>query len=231
MNNSPLIIALDYPDRASALKMAGLLDPARCRVKVGKELFTRCGPDILDQLHKLGFQVFLDLKYHDIPATTAKACAVAASAGVWMLNVHASGGRKMMETAVEALSRFEKRPLLIGVTVLTSMSEAELMETGITGGLRKHVSRLAALAHGAGLDGVVCSAQETEMIREETSKHFCLVTPGIRPSFANQDDQTRIVTPVQAIKNGSDYLVIGRPITKADEPMKALDRVLQELKI
>jgi len=232
MVKSPLIIALDYPDLNSAVKMAHILDPSLCRVKVGKELFTRCGPMVLDQLHRLGFEIFLDLKYHDIPATTAKACLAAAEAGVWMINVHASGGRRMMEAAMEAMHTVSgNRPFLIAVTVLTSMSESELHEVGVSANLPQQVVVLARLAQESGLDGVVCSAEEARMIRQQTNSSFKLVTPGIRPSFAGKDDQTRIVTPVTAIENGSDYLVIGRPVTQAKNPVAALEAILLEINV
>ncbi len=227
--SSPLVIALDYPSLDSALNMADQLDPNLCRLKVGKELYTKVGPVILEALHKKGFQVFLDLKFHDIPNTTANAVAVAADLGVWMVNVHASGGRRMMEACVNKLAAYKTKPLLIGVTVLTSLSAEDLLETGVTESPAAHVQHLARLAHHSGLDGVVCSAQEAACLKQELGVQFKLVTPGIRPAFSNIGDQVRVMTPAQAIEAGSDYLVIGRPITQAESPVDALHKVYQEL--
>ncbi|TNC80566.1 MAG: orotidine-5'-phosphate decarboxylase [Oleiphilus sp.] len=227
--NSPLIIALDYPDQASAIAMARLLDPALCRVKVGKELYTRCGPPILDALQGMGFEVFLDLKFHDIPNTTSKAVSVAADLGVWMVNVHASGGVRMMEACVEALARFRSRPLLIGVTVLTSMEGADLQGVGISRSPYQQVELLADLANESGLDGIVCSSQEVGGLRARLREDFKFVTPGIRPQSAAVDDQKRIMTPAQALNAGSSYLVVGRPVTKADDPGKALEDLMSEV--
>lgn len=227
--SSPILVALDYPDAQGALNMANQLDPSMCRVKVGKELFTRSGPYIVEELQSKGFEVFLDLKFHDIPNTTAQAVRAAAELGVWMVNVHASGGRKMMEACANVLSGFDKAPLLIGVTVLTSMAQEDMAELGIEGSIEDHVLRLGALAKDCGLDGLVCSAQEVRPIRNTIGSSLQLVTPGIRPSFATTDDQKRIMTPSQAIEAGSNYLVIGRPITKAENPLEALDLIQQEL--
>lgn len=227
--NSPLVVALDYPTIEQALNMADMLNPKLCRVKVGKELFTKVGPKILEQLHLRGFQVFLDLKFHDIPNTTANAVAIAADLGVWMVNVHASGGRTMMEACVRKLAHYQIRPLLIGVTVLTSMNQADLNEIGISVSPEDHVLNLAGLAKSSGLDGIVCSAQEANIIRQSYGQSFCLVTPGIRPEFASKGDQQRIMTPAEALSAGSDYLVIGRPITQADDPQLAINRVLGEI--
>ncbi|PIE42886.1 MAG: orotidine-5'-phosphate decarboxylase [Gammaproteobacteria bacterium] len=228
-----VIVALDYNDIEKACAIADRLDPSACRLKVGKELYTRCGPVILDRLHKKGFEVFLDLKFHDIPNTTASAVIAAAELGVWMVNVHASGGREMMQ---ECTCRLSERcsagltvPLLIGVTVLTSMDERELEQVGVTTGIDQQVSRLANLANDTGLDGVVCSAREAASLRQQLGDEFKLVTPGIRPSFAAANDQKRIVTPADAIGAGSDYLVIGRPITAADDPLEALSLIEQEI--
>lgn len=228
---SPLVIALDFPTLDQALKMADMLDPKLCRVKVGKELYTRAGPAILEALHLRGFQVFLDLKFHDIPNTTANAVAVAADLGVWMVNVHASGGRKMMEACVNKLAHYSTKPLLIGVTVLTSMVSADLAEIGIDCSPMDHVYKLADLAKASGLDGAVCSAQEANMIKQAFGHNFCLVTPGIRPAFASVGDQQRIMTPSEALAAGSDYLVVGRPVTQADEPLDALNKILAEIQI
>jgi len=226
-----LIVVLDYPDLNSALAMADTLDPRLCRVKVGKELFTRAGPEVLRALKSRGFEVFLDLKYHDIPNTVAQAVLAAAEAGVWMVNVHASGGARMMMAARDALNKIspESRPLLIGVTVLTSMSQEELNALGVSGSLEEQVIRLAGLAKDSGLDGVVCSALEAQRIKQVCGPEFVTVTPGIRPAGSSANDQTRIMTPEQAIRSGADYLVVGRPITAASDPMDATKRILAEI--
>ena len=229
MNDPKIIIALDYPAAAPALALAERLQPALCRLKVGKELFTATGPALLEQLMKRGFEIFLDLKFHDIPNTTAQACKAAASLGVWMVNVHASGGRRMMEAAREGLANFAKPPKLIAVTVLTSMVQEDLVDLGITDTPAELVQRLAALAHDSGLDGVVCSAQEAWQLRPKYGEGFCLVTPGIRPADSAADDQSRIMTPLSAIKAGSSYLVIGRPITQAADPLQALLDITHEI--
>lgn len=229
---SPIIVALDYPDRKQAEAMADQLDPTLCRIKVGKELFTRAGPDLVKSIIARGFEVFLDLKFHDIPNTTAAAVVAAAELGVWMVNVHASGGPHMMNAARDALLPFGKNaPLLIAVTVLTSMDAAQLQAIGIDATPAQQVLRLARLTQQCGLDGVVCSAQECALLRKELASPFALVTPGIRPTTAIADDQLRIATPAAACTSGSDYLVIGRPITRAVDPISALRAVLQELSI
>jgi orotidine-5'-phosphate decarboxylase len=217
-----IIVALDYADALSALTLVRQLDPSLCRLKVGKELFTATGPAFVEQLVKLNFGVFLDLKFHDIPNTVAKACSAASNLGVWMLNVHASGGLEMMQAAQAAVNEQAKPPILIAVTVLTSMNQANLTQIGVAADLPSHVMNLAKLTQQAGLNGVVCSAQEATMLRAALGAEFCLVTPGIRPLNASQDDQSRIVTPAKALQNGASYLVIGRPITQASEPLKAL---------
>ncbi|WP_226664795.1 orotidine-5'-phosphate decarboxylase [Microbulbifer aggregans] len=228
--NSPVIVALDYDNAESALAMASRLDPSVCRVKVGKELFTIAGPELVRQLVGQGFQVFLDLKFHDIPNTVAKAVKAAAQLGVWMVNVHAGGGERMMRAAAEVLAPLgDQRPLLIGVTVLTSTAEEELPAVGVERPLREHVVSLAKLAQDSGLDGVVCSAMEAETLKQACGKEFALVTPGIRPAGSAADDQRRIVTPVDALKSGSDYLVIGRPITGAEDPMVALNNIVADI--
>jgi len=229
--DSPIIIALDYPSLDAALCMADQLDPARCRVKVGKELFTRSGPAVLEALHGRGFEVFLDLKFHDIPNTVASAVQAAAEQGVWMVNVHASGGRRMMEAAVQRLEQHRLTTHLIAVTVLTSMQAEDLADVGIHTPLTEHVERLAQLAKQSGLQGVVCSAQESARIKTLCGDSFLKVTPGIRPSFAVANDQQRIMTPSQAIEAGSTHLVIGRPVTQAEEPMAALTAIETELEI
>lgn len=226
---SPLIIALDYADSAAALDLVARLEPDRCRLKVGKELFTRGGPQLVEKLVGQGYEVFLDLKFHDIPNTVARACAAAADLGVWMLNVHALGGRRMMEAAREAMDKVAKPPLLIAVTILTSMGEADLHEVGLSDTPEDNVQRLAALAQSCGLDGVVCSPREVGMLRDSLGESFQLVTPGIRPAWAQKGDQTRVMTPEEAIGMGANYLVIGRPITAAADPMEALRAVEEEL--
>lgn len=231
-DNKRILVALDYPTAEQALAMAQKLDPAVCRVKVGKELFTRCGPSIVESMHQLGFDLFLDLKFHDIPNTVAKACAAAAELGVWMVNVHASGGRRMMEAArdaVEASSRGDQRTKLIAVTVLTSMERSDLAEIGLDIDPLDQVKRLAALTQSSGLDGVVCSAQEASSLRAESGAGFELITPGIRPADSEKGDQRRIMTPAQAITAGSTYLVVGRPITSATDPAAAAAAIQAEV--
>lgn len=220
-----VIVALDYASAAEAMAFAQRLDPKRCRVKVGKELFTVAGPALVEQLVTRGFDVFLDLKYHDIPNTVASACKSAAALGVWMINVHASGGRTMMQAAREALAGLSRPPRLIAVTVLTSLGAEDLREIGQTEAPPVLVERLAKLAAASGMDGVVCSAQEAALLRRACGPSFCLVTPGIRLADAAQDDQKRIVTPQRAITDGADYLVVGRPITRAADPLAVLERI------
>ncbi|ETI58064.1 orotidine-5'-phosphate decarboxylase [Marinomonas profundimaris] len=229
---SPIVVALDYPTMAQSIDMAKRLDPSQCRVKVGKELFTTAGPVILDELHQLGFDIFLDLKFHDIPNTVANAVSVAAKAGVWMVNVHATGGRRMMEASANALQTLpDNKTLLIAVTVLTSMDQSDLIEIGIDATPEQHVKRLAALAKSSGMDGVVCSAQESSMLSKDLGKDFVLVTPGIRPAGSDQGDQKRIMTPAEAMAAGSHYLVMGRPITQAIDPIAVLTQVNRDLGI
>jgi orotidine-5'-phosphate decarboxylase len=224
-----IVVALDYADATSALKLVQDLDPALCRVKVGKELFTAAGPQLVETLVNKGFGVFLDLKFHDIPNTVAKACEAASRLGVWMLNVHASGGVAMMQAAREGVAKSGHNPLLIAVTVLTSMDQTTLNQIGVHGNLQDQVLNLAQLTQQAGLDGVVCSAQEAPVLRSTLGKDFCLVTPGIRPANASLDDQSRVVTPAQALRLGSSYLVIGRPITQAENPLQALQAINEEI--
>jgi orotidine-5'-phosphate decarboxylase len=224
-----VIVALDFPSSTAALELLDRLDPATCRVKIGKELFTRAGPAFVEQVVGRGFDVFLDLKYHDIPNTVAAACAVAADLGVWMLNVHTAGGRKMMSAAAERLAGLAQRPLLIGVTILTSLGEEDIAEVGYSGTPAENVARLAALAEDSGLDGVVCSPLEVTMLRSERSQGFALVTPGVRPAGAAVDDQKRIMTPGDAIRAGSTYLVVGRPITAAEDPLASLLAINEEI--
>jgi orotidine-5'-phosphate decarboxylase len=229
-DNNRIIVALDYAEAASALKLARQLDPTQCRLKVGKELFTRSGPDLVQALMNQDFEVFLDLKFHDIPNTVAKACQAAADLGVWMVNVHASGGRRMLEAACEAISHVSNPPLLIAVTILTSLGDDELSEIGFSGTAADNALRLARLTEQAGLDGIVCSSQEVSLMREHLAKEFCLVTPGIRPAGSQQDDQRRVMTPSEALQAGSDYLVIGRPITAAADPLQALADIQASIK-
>lgn len=224
-----IIVALDYPSADAAWQLIEQLDASMCRLKIGKEMFTRLGPDFVRQVIDQGFDVFLDLKYHDIPNTVAAACDAAADLGVWMLNVHASGGRRMMESAVARLQQHSQRPLLIAVTILTSLSQQELSEIGYAGSPADNVSRLAALAQDSGLDGVVCSPREASRLRGELGDDFLLVTPGVRPASAAKDDQTRVMTPIDAIAAGASYLVIGRPITSAGDPLDALQAINDDI--
>lgn len=229
MNDPKIIIALDYPEAGPALALADRLQPSLCRLKVGKELFTAAGPALLEQLMNRGFEVFLDLKFHDIPNTVAQACKAAAGLGVWMVNVHALGGRKMLDAAREALANTGRRPKLIAVTLLTSMAQGDLDDLGIVATPAEMVLRLASLARDCGLDGVVCSAQEAALLRKQCGNDFCLVTPGIRPTQASLDDQSRVMTPLAALRAGVNYLVIGRPITQAEDPLRALLDINREI--
>jgi orotidine-5'-phosphate decarboxylase len=230
MLDQKVIVALDYDNQADALAFVDRIDPSSCRLKVGKEMFTLFGPDFVKELHKRGFSVFLDLKFHDIPNTCSKAVRAAAELGVWMVNVHASGGERMMAASREILEPYGKdRPLLIGVTVLTSMEQSDLAGIGLDVVPQEQVIRLAALTKNSGLDGVVCSAQEATMLKKELGKEFKLVTPGIRPTGSAVGDQKRIMTPSDAIYAGSDYLVIGRPITQAENPAQVLSSINNNL--
>lgn len=225
-----LIVALDFPSGRQAEELAARLDPLACRLKVGKELFVRGGPMLVERLQSRGFEVFLDLKFHDIPNTVAGACRAAADLGVWMVNVHALGGSDMMLAARSALENVRARPLLIAVTILTSHGQSVLREIGLVDpSPDQAVQRLARLAHQAGLDGVVCSAREAAELRAHEGADFCLVTPGIRPATAAADDQQRIMTPTAALQAGADYLVVGRPITAAADPMAALAALQVEI--
>lgn len=224
-----VVVALDFDSLTPCEQLLDQLDPSYCRVKIGKELFTAHGPTSVKAAQSRGFDVFLDLKFHDIPVTVAKAVRAAADLGVWMVNVHASGGARMLTSAAEALASETIRPLIIAVTVLTSMSEDELPQIGVAGTIDKQVLRLAGLAKEAGLDGVVCSAQEAEIMKARFGADFKLVTPGIRPESSPVDDQKRIVTPKEAVRLGSDYLVIGRPITKASDPASTCRAIAMSL--
>ncbi len=231
MSSKPprIIVALDVSTHDDALALASQLDPRLCRVKVGKELFVRVGPRIVEALQNRGFGVFLDLKFHDIPNTVAGACRAAAALEVWMVNVHASGGRRMMEAAREAVEASTARPLLTAVTVLTSLGADDLREIGLEGSTDDLVVALARLAEQSGLDGVVCSPQELDSLKGIVAGEFLRVTPGIRSADAVKDDQKRIMTPAKALKLGAHHLVIGRPITQADDPGKALEKIAAEL--
>jgi len=219
---SPLIVALDFAQAEPALALAKQLGCERCRIKIGKELFTRCGPALVEQLVKEGFEIFLDLKYHDIPNTVARACLAAADLGVWMINVHALGGRDMLLAAREALEKRSHRPLLVAVTILTSLQRFDLYAIGLHGLLEENVLRLARLSNACGLDGIVCSPHEIVLIRQAVDNNFKLVTPGIRPLNSSNDDQKRVMTPAEALKLGANYLVVGRPVTAAPDPLQAL---------
>lgn len=230
-----LVVSLDVPNQEKALALAEQLDPAHCRLKVGKELFTRAGPALVEALQKRGYRVFLDLKYHDIPHTVASACLAAARLGVWMVNVHVCGGRAMLNAARAALDTwFAKqgnRPLLIGVTVLTSMNNRELVEIGVSSGLDKQVLRLAKLAQDCRLDGVVCSGHEAPILRRACGRDFCLVTPGIRLPGRSHHDQQRVMHPRQAMQAGSNYLVVGRPITRSRKPLQMMRAIATEIEV
>ena len=229
-NDARVIVALDYADAKQAEALVARLEPGSCKLKVGKELFTREGPELVRRFVGQGHDVFLDLKYHDIPNTVARACEAAAELGVWMMNVHACGGSRMMQAASEALAGLgEQKPLLIAVTVLTSMGPDDLSETGVSASPEQQVLRLASLAKLSGLDGVVCSPREASGLRAAIGDGFKLVTPGVRPAGVSADDQTRVLTPADAIRAGSDYLVIGRPVTKASDPMAALADIQREV--
>ena len=233
-SDSKIIVALDYADAAKAMVLVNQLDPFLCKLKVGKELFTAAGPQLVEQLIAKNFQVFLDLKFHDIPTTVKKACQAASNLGVWMLNVHASGGTSMMQAALEGVQQSAHQPYLIAVTVLTSMNQANLNETGVTRTIEDQVLALAKLTQQAGLHGVVCSALEAQLIKQYLPSDFLLVTPGIRSVSTSSgiimvDDQSRVLTPAQALLMGASYLVIGRPITQAAQPLVALTQIYKEI--
>jgi orotidine-5'-phosphate decarboxylase len=230
MSDPKIIVALDYPSADQAFALADQLDPQRCRLKVGKELFTRSGPEVVKRLNDNGFDIFLDLKYHDIPNTVARACSAAAELGVWMMNVHALGGSAMMQAAKTEVGNDSDSPLLIAVTLLTSMDQQTFNQLGLAGSIKDTVLRLAKMTEESGLDGVVCSAQEAPVLREQCSNNFQLITPGIRPAQSDQGDQHRTMTPAEALAAGSSYLVIGRPITAAADPMQALADIEQSIK-
>lgn len=231
MIKTPIIIALDFPSAEIAIDFVKQIDPKLARLKVGKELFMSAGPVVVEKLQKLGFEVFLDLKFHDIPNTVAQACVEAAKLGVWMTNVHAVGGLPMMQEVMNRLTNLQQRPIMIAVTVLTSMEQGTFQAVGFHGSIEAQVSKLAQLTKQAGMDGVVCSAQEATILRQNLGNQFTLVTPGIR--LANDqlmaDDQQRIMTPNQAIGAGANYLVIGRPITQSTNPLQTLQQIVDDL--
>jgi len=226
LDNPKVIVALDYANKEQCLAFVDKVTPRACRLKIGKEMFTLFGPELVKELIGRGFDVFLDLKFHDIPNTVAKAVAAAAKMGVWMVNVHASGGERMMKSAKEALVPFgDDAPILIAVTVLTSMDESDLQGLGINKSPAEQVIHLASLTKASGLNGVVCSAQEAELLKSKLGKDFALVTPGIRPQGSVQGDQRRVMTPEAAVAAGADYLVIGRPVTQAEDPAAVLKEI------
>ncbi len=227
--SSKLIIALDFPEANKAMQFVNQLSPAECKLKIGFELFISAGPEIVKQLTEKGFDIFLDLKFHDIPNTVASVCKAAAKLDVWMMNVHASGGSKMMSAAVDALNGFEQPPKLIAVSVLTSMTDDQLQQLGVNAIAENQVARLAKLAKQSGLDGMVCSAKEATLLRELMGENFLLVTPGIRPLGVEKGDQARVMTPSEAIKAGADYIVVGRPITRSSQPLQVIAEINAEL--
>lgn len=228
-SSKKIIVALDFATEAELWSLVEQLDAKECRLKVGKELFTRLGPPIVNALQKRGFEIFLDLKFHDIPNTVAAACVAAADLGCWMVNVHASGGRAMLEAAAAALASRSEKPLLIAVTVLTSLDHNAIREVGVASSPAEQVQRLAELAQDCALDGVVCSPLELSAVKENCGTAFLAVTPGVRPKSAAVDDQRRVATPAQAVQMGADYLVVGRPITRAADPRAAVDAINAEL--
>jgi len=229
MSDPKIIVALDFATEVQAFELIEQLDADACRLKVGKEMFTAFGPAFVEKVQSRGFEVFLDLKYHDIPNTVARACAIAADLNVWMLNVHASGGRRMMAAAAEVLAKRQCAPLLIAVTILTSMDQQDLLEVGISLSPAEQALKLAGLAQQSGLDGVVCSAQEASQMRQLCGEGFLLVTPGIRPAGSQADDQRRVMTPLEALQSGSSYLVIGRPVTQSDNPLGVLRTINSDI--
>ena len=229
MSEPRVIVALDYPSADEAHSFVSQVHPAQCRLKVGLELFTAAGPRFVAGLVKQGFDVFLDLKYHDIPTTVARACAQAAQLGVWMLSVHALGGRTMLRSARETIDRANRRPLLIAATLLTSHTARDIADIGLTDDIGSGVRRLAELARETGMDGAVCAPREAATLREQFGRKLILVTPGIRPAGAPGNDQQRAMTPAEAIAQGADYLVIGRPITRAADPQAALEEINREI--
>ena len=230
MADPRVIVALDFPDAGTTRVFVQRVTPALCRLKVGMELFTSAGPELVSHLVSQGFDVFLDLKYHDIPTTVARACMQAASLGIWMVNVHTLGGKQMLMAAREAIDRSSHQPLLVGVTLLTSHGNDDLTEIGLERGTERQVERLAGLARDAQLDGVVCSPREASLLRRKFGKDFLIVTPGVRQSADARDDQSRTLTPAEAMKEGADYLVIGRPVTRAPDPKAVLDAINRDIR-
>ncbi len=224
---SPLIVALDYPCAAHALQLVERLSPELCQLKIGKELFTRAGPGLVDDLHQRGYSVFLDLKFHDIPNTVAAACRAAADLGVWMVDVHALGGQRMIAAAADALAHYQRPPQLLAITVLTSLGNEDLPALGLPNNARALALQLARLATEAGAGGVVCSAHEAAALRDALGSEIRLVTPGIRAADALADDQHRTMTPTAALQAGADYLVVGRPVTQAPDPLAALQQIVK----
>ncbi|MCK5896660.1 MAG: orotidine-5'-phosphate decarboxylase [Cocleimonas sp.] len=230
--SSRLIVALDFSTREKALHFVSQLSPNDCKLKVGFELFVSTGPKLVEQLTQQGFDIFLDLKFHDIPNTVASVCKAAAKLNVWMMNVHAVGGLEMMSAARNALSNtsINPPPKLIAVSVLTSMSSEQLQQTGVKASAKDQVVHLSKLAQQAGLDGMVCSAQEATILRQALGQDFLLVTPGIRPAGTAKGDQERVMTPAAAIQAGADYLVVGRPITQAKKPLDVIQKINAEVR-
>ena len=226
-SDSKIIVALDYSNEEQALEFVNKVTPDLCKLKIGKELFTTAGPRFVEKMVEKNFDVFLDLKFHDIPNTVMKACHAASELGVWMVNVHALGGKTMMQAAKEGVSNSSTK--LIAVTILTSMGQEDLSQIGIQSPVQDQVVNLASLAHESGLDGVVCSAKEVSILRQKLNKEFLLVTPGIRPKGNETSDQKRVMTPAEAMNAGSSYLVIGRPITQSDSPIQTLETILAEI--
>ena len=227
---SKIFVALDVETKEKALEIVGDLKGLGACFKIGKQLFTSTGPELVREIVGMGEDVFLDLKYHDIPNTVAKAGVAAAELGVKIFNVHASGGRKMMEAVRSEMDKLTNPPLVLAVTILTSLGEEDIREVGFDRTIPEQIARLAKLAKDSGMDGVVASPLEIELIRETCGKDFKILTPGIRPAFAAVNDQKRIATPAEALRKGADYLVIGRPITAAENRRDAFLKILEECK-
>lgn len=227
-DSSKIIVALDYDNKKEAIEMANRLNPSLCKLKVGLELFISCGPEIIQDLHALGYKIFLDLKYHDITNTVVKSCLAASALGVWMINVHSSGGKNMMTKCKNEIIKSNKKILILGVTILTSMNENEIREVGYTNNLKDQVLKMAKLCHESKLDGVVCSTQESKLIKSEFKENFICVCPGIRSDNEKNNDQKRISSPKVAATSGADYIVVGRPITKSSDPLASLIAIKKE---
>ena len=226
--DSQIIVALDM-DQKSALELANKIDPQDCKVKVGSQLFTESGPKVIKELKNLGFEIFLDLKFHDIPNTVRKAVEIAIEMGVWMLNVHSLGGKEMLKAAYEAKETASIKPILIGVTMLTSLDNKSIKQVGLQMNIEDQVLLLTNLCKEEGLDGVVCSPNELVLLRENVNKDFLLVTPGIRSPKTENHDQKRISTVTEAIKRGANYVVIGREITTDVDPNKKIKKILEKV--